>query len=360
MKSLIFLCFATLIVILNIITINISPIINGLVGSNIHYYNGVVNSLNWFEENCQIYEDQYKLDKEKDFLDIQTLTLTSIEDKEKYLNLLKEGKKTCKRRKTMAGLEYATFNINIIFGFTCTLLGLFNYLKNENSFGQIIGLIGLGSGVISFVLTLIYIIYSGNIFTQDVIDKNYFDLTYRYSDSYVRLDSDGAFLKWDESKKGYVCIFYDKDNEDSIYRKYSNYNNKYLNYNKDVVYAYEEKNYKYQVDYGCIDTSFIDNNYIYSLWENCKKLDEGKQILFLSSLTYTNVKRKYYDSSTNPPTEKGECDKIYAIDINNDNTKKNLYDHWVATIVLGCFILVLNVGLSIFGFLLYKGTNDKK
>jgi len=34
-----------------------------------------------------------------------------------------------------------------------------------------------------------------------------------------------------------------------------------------------------------------------------------------------------------------------------------LYNYWVATIVLGCFIFVLDIGLAIFGFLIFKDSN---
>jgi len=80
----------------------------------------------------------------------------------------------------MVGLEYSAFNFNIVFGFIYALLGLFNYLKIGN-IGKIIGIIGLGSGVIRFVLTLVYIIYSGIIFIQDVFDKIFTYYINRYS-----------------------------------------------------------------------------------------------------------------------------------------------------------------------------------
>lgn len=50
-------------------------------------------------------------------------------------------------------------------------------------------------------------------------------------------------MEWDDNKKTYICIFNDKDNKDSVYLKYSDYRNKYLNYKKDVAYAIYEKNF---------------------------------------------------------------------------------------------------------------------
>ena len=141
----------------------------------------------------------------------------------------------------MTGLEYASLNINMASGFICAILGLLLYLNVGNSIGKITGLIGLGCGAIAFVLTLVYIIEAGIIFTQHVDRKNYNIFAFRYSDVGARIDSDGAFLKGDDSKKSYVCIFYKKDKEDSLYRRYSDYGNKYLNYNSDIQFAADKK-----------------------------------------------------------------------------------------------------------------------
>jgi hypothetical protein len=53
----------------------------------------------------------------------------------------------------------------------------------------------LNYGAIAFVLTLVYIIEAGIIFTQHVDRKNYNIFAFRYSGVEVRIDSDGAFLK---------------------------------------------------------------------------------------------------------------------------------------------------------------------
>jgi hypothetical protein len=250
----------------------------------------------------------------------------------------------------MIGLEYSAFNFNIVFGFTCALLGLFNYLKIGN-IGKIIGIIGLGSGVIGFVLTLVYIIYSGIIFTQDVVGKAFTDLNNIYSNvpthsistptvHLIKIRADGAFKKWDESKKGYVCLFYEKDNPDSLYLKYSDYGNKHLNYRTNDKYAEEEENYEYMSTNGCIGSiSSLDYDY-------CKSRDESNNI--------GGTKTSYYDSTSNLNNKKGDCDYLYYFDSAADNSRKNIYDRWVTTIVFGCFIFVLDLGLAIFGFLIFK------
>ena len=45
----------------------------------------------------------------------------------------------------------------------------------------------------------------------------------------------GGFLEWDSDR--YKCIFYDKDDKDSIIIRFSDYWNKYLNYYKDVHFT---------------------------------------------------------------------------------------------------------------------------
>ena len=341
MKNLIFLCVSAAVIICTVIVLNNAPIINGLVGDD------------WYDESCQNYVDLHKYNKDKTPAELETanhISSDTQENKDKWLDLLKEGKNKCYRNKAMIGLEYSAFNFNIVFGFTCALLGLFNYLKIGN-IGKIIGIIGLGSGVIGFVLTLVYIIYSGIILTQDVVGKKYTkysnniyssvpsDSSYSYKLKKIR--GDGAYAEWDESKKGYVCLFYEKDNPDSLYLKYSDYGNKHLNYRTKDIYAEKEKNYKFMSPNGCIGSiSSLDYDY-------CKTKDESNNI--------GDIKRKYYDStSLTNRNEKGECDYLYYFDNGADNSKKNIYDRWVTTIVLGCFIFVLDLGLAIFGFLIFK------
>ena len=327
MKNLIFLCISVAIVLFTVIVLNNAPIINGLVGKD------------WYKESCQNYVDLHKYNKDVDYLSIRH-GVTSQEEKKEWLDLLKEGKNKCYRNKAMIGLEYASFNFNIVFGLTCAILGLLNYLNVANNIKKIIGLIGLASGIIGFVLTFVYIIESGIIFTQDVVDKPYIGSP---DPNYLpkKVTSDGAFAKWDDN---YVCIFYDKDNKDKLYLKYSDYGNKYLNYNSEVMFAEQKKNYKYLPTHGCIRG--------YYRWETCKNIEE-------TNYPSNTEKYPYYDSVSNPNNEQGKCDKLYYY-IGANFEKQNIYDCWVTTIVLGCFIFVLDIGLAIFGLLLFLDSSGSK
>ena len=326
MKNLIFLCASTAIIIFTVIVLNNAPIINGLVG-DISY-----------DDSCQEYVDLHKYYKDKTPTQIGGYGVTNEDKKKEWLDLLIEGKNKCYRNKAMIGLEYSAFNFNIVFGFTCALLGLFNYLKIGN-IGKIVGLIGLGSGIIGFVLTFVYIIYSGIIFTKDVVNKDYINVGSKYSNANKKIRSDGAFAKWDDSKKGYVCIYYDKDNEDSFYRTYSDYGNIHLNYRSKDIYPEQEKNYKF---IGCLSSDIYD-------YADCKTIDETDNL--------AGSKNKYYENYVNlaaNKNEKGECDYLYYTYNYNDYSRRNIYDRWTTTIVLGCLIFVLDIGLAIFGFLIFK------
>ena len=108
----------------------------------------------------------------------------------------------------------------------------------------------------------------------------------------------------------------------------------------------KKKNYKYMSSpNGCRSS-------LYPSWDDCKRLDETN-----NPTSYEE--NPYYDSSSNTNNKEGECDKIYyygGIDV----AKQNIYDCWVTTIVLGCFIFVLDIGLAIFGLLLFLDSSGSK
>ena len=345
MKYLIFLCVATCIFILSVIVLNVAPSINGLVGKAI-FVQGIPLYPGFADYPCSWYTDEYNDIKDG------VKTYTGSLDKDKYLDQLKDGKSDCLRKKAYVGLEFSAFIIDVIFSFICAILGLLLY--SGNNIGKIVGLIGLTSGAVGFVLTFVYIIYSGIVFNNDVIGKNYADPDDPYDDLEVATKSNGAVLEWKDNK--YVCIFYDKDNKDKLYRKYSNYGVKYLNYYHLNEKDKDEEYYKYT---GCVDSfsGSLD-------WDDCKKFDEGTRTY--GSFT---TKKEITDANGN---KKVECNEFYvnefknpyppsptstALTIPKNIFKKKLYDYWVLTIVFGCFIFVLDIGLAIFGFLIFKDSS---
>ena len=341
MKNLLFLCIASAIVIFNVIVINFAPNIKG-------------DLISMSDTPCNYLADLHKYRKEMTVLQLSGNGVNNEDDKKEYLDLLIENKNRCYRHKAMEGLEYSSLCINITFGFICAILGLLQYLNAGNNIGKIVGIIGLATGIIGFVLTLVYVIYSEIIFTQEVPGKSFDDLYTMYDNLIPKGESDGSVLKWNEDKKSYECIFYNKDNKDSVFIKYSDYGKNYLNYYKKRTYGPEDDDYEVS---GCSRTiSHIStgSNPSYNFWDKCKLLDE-------KTIKFNNGNDKIIEYYDNEGKKVGDCDKIRLSD-NIDTTSnkyRNIYDHWVTSIVFSCLIIVLEIGLAIFGFLLFKDSNGK-
>ena len=304
MNKLIFFCIASAILLFSIITINIVPIIGGLVGSS------------WGSptESCKYLSDKYDIDKDK--------TYNSEEVKESTLDNDKKKLNRCNRKQAMVGLEYTSLNVNLFVGFICAFFGLLLFL-NLGNLGKIPGLIGLIGGVVGFVLTLVYVIESGLVF-NDIDESN---------PSGIRIDSDGAYLEWDAQKNSYFCIFYDDNNRESIYLKYSDYANEYLNYKKDYIMSNKDAKYKDTSNNGC-------NEVISITWTQCKNINKNINLV------------------SQGINKRNDCNKIYLIDNSiTDNDKKIIFDRWLTSIILSCFIALFNIGLAIFGFLLFRETS---
>ena len=91
MKKIIFLCFAFVISLFNVIIINYSPAINGLIDKNI-----------WINESCQKYSNNYKYSRRSYNFKFM-------------INEYKSQLSRCYQRKAMIGLEYIAFNFNILY-----------------------------------------------------------------------------------------------------------------------------------------------------------------------------------------------------------------------------------------------------
>jgi len=305
-KTLIFFCISCCLLVFSIIVVCTGPVITGVVDKS------------WRTLNCQHYSDQYKYIKDK-----KPITDNDLEDA--LLKHLKKGKHLCERRKAMYGLEYAALVSDLFFGVLCSLLSLLHYFGIGQVFQKVTGIIGLACGIIGFILTLVYIIYSGYIFTNDGKGKSYdlytdistlslvSDITHYDSYSIIKLDKDRAFAEWNNGK--YECFYYDKDNEDSAYAKYSDLGKKQYNYHKDFA----------------SNSEYNENN--------CQK----------SPLD---------DCETPITTKDPKCNKLYFANNIIGISNKYEYDKWVTSIIFGCFIIVLTIGLAIFGFLLFSDNSS--
>ena len=289
MKKTLFLIFSAAIVIFSIICICSSPLINKVTIS------GVYISLNWGYSNCKILSDDYKKEKE------------STSDK-KALKPYKHALNLCNRKKAVYGLEHASLILDVILGFLCLILGLLHYFDVGKPFEKVTGIIGLATGIIQFILTLVYVCYSGYIFTNDTTET----LT-------VKRHNNGAIATWDGNN--YKCDYYDKDDIYSMYTKYSDLGKKSYNYDKDVFNG-ETTHKAIKCNYLVLVTNFVDSCFI----------GEGKLTI----------------------PKKDGCDKLYTAYSNSRVENKYLYDRWVTTIIFSCFIIACDIGLAIFGFFLFK------
>ena len=279
-KEVIFLFIALAILIFSIICISVAPVINNILG-----FFG-----RWGKFNCQYYADKAKYSD-------------SLDEKfrqEKLRNL-------CYRQNAMYGLEFSSFIIDLGVGFICAQLALLHYFQIGKSFEKITGLIGLVGGGIGFILTLVYVCFSGYIFNNDAVLK---DPENECDECFKKLYSNGALYK-----KGNIYPYSNDKSYDSEYVKYKDLGGKQYNYNKKFYEAY----------YKLKDTNPNPPNPNYA---QCSKDNLA-----------------------------ASCDYIYEKPF-EDNKYKYLYDRWCLSLVLAVFITASNIGLSIFGFLMFKNNGE--
>jgi len=314
-KTLIFFCISCFLLVFSIIVICTGPVITGIVDDS------------WRTLNCQQYSDRRKYVEDKK-------SITNDDAKDNFNKYMKKGQHLCERRKALYGLEYAALVSDLFFGVLCGLLSLLHYFGIGNYCQKVTGIIGLACGIIGFILTLIYIIYSGYIFTNDGPGKSYDpevslpssgSAISHYSSGIIKLDKDRAFAELDGNV--YKCLYYDKDkdDEDSAYAKYSDLGKKQYNYHKDFEYADSNSDY-----INCNINKFTGT------------ISGPSSVCTSSIAKQSNCKKLYYSGND------GE-DKL---------SYKYEYDKWVTSIIFGCFIIALNIGLAIFGFLLFSDSSN--
>jgi hypothetical protein len=294
MKKTLFLVFSACIVVFSIISICTAPIINGVL----------TEANSWGTKNCKLKGDEYKNIKDN----------SNAPNKDILLEEKKKEKNKCNREKAMYGLEYSALILDITLGFICAVLGLLHYFDVAKPFEKISGIIGLSTGVITFVLTLVYICYSGYIFTKQVpSNSNGNNLAYK-----LKLDKEGAYAKKEGNQ--YKCLYYKNNKDNSGYVKFSDLGKRQYNYEKKRHYP--EDNSKYT------DCEHDNNACLYT------------EYIPAPSLTILN-----------------KCDYLYLSTIAEGFGNKYLFDMWVTTIIFTCFICVCAIGLAIFGFLLFNSSN---
>ena len=301
-NNLFFLCCGVAFLVFSIIVICTAPIITGVLP----------NSGEWNTQNCKFLSDDY---------DIYEKTHKNPTETEKIeIEIYKRAIPLCRRQNAMYSMEYTSVIFDVILSFICTILGLLHYFDVGKSFEKFSGLIGLISGAICFILTFIYIIYSCYIFNNDTYINNS-NLPTR------KLYSNGASYKWEDSK--YKRPYDEEENTKKPYLnipfiKYKDLGKKQYNYNSKMYKSYNDPDVKDEIS-------------------NCK---HG---------TSSTVQRTYLDGSSKP------CNYIWPASYSDPGYEhKYLFDKWITSIIFGVLILVCDIGLAIFGFLLFSGGSGTK
>ena len=219
----------------------------------------------------------------------------------------------CKRENAMHDLEYTSLIFDIIVGTLCCILGLLHYLDIGQYCEKITGIIGLASGVIGFILTIVYVGYSAYIFDND------------HDTSERKLYDNGALYKWDGSK--YVGNWKSED-EDKDYNaknaKYKDLGKKQYNYNSELYKKYLEGGDHESI--SCHDERISGTSF---------------------SVTSKKLNCEYIWRENYLQYQKTSCSNKY------------LYDKWLTSIIFSSFTFVCAIGVAIFGLLLFlnKGSS---
>ena len=308
-KELIFFCCACCVLFLTIINLSVGPITS------------ISESSEWGNFQCAYYQDKYDIDKKS--------TARGNSDKlNKYSYEWQINE--CKNKKALHDMEYTAFIFDIVIGFICSLLGLLQLYGIKKEFLNKAGLTGFICGIVGFILTFIYIVFNGIVFTNYNI-LGYDKMKNGNFDELYKRDSDGVYAEWDEAKKQYKCIYNDFDeplNIFALYAKFSDLIGKQYNYDKDYFYESKDEVKKCQKTQEC-SGGYINNP------------DNP-----LNKISYL-----LDDGSTK------ECDKLY-ISGEDNSINKDYFDRFLTTLLLSLIVCIAHIGLIIFGFLLFKGTGD--
>ena len=265
------------ILIFSVINLSIGPSINN------------TTNVNWALFNCE--ELEHRLDDNPDLPEAQ-------------ISKLESAIRMCHNMKAMYNMEFTSFIFNIVIAFVCVLLGLYGLQKETI---PKTGYIGMGCGIVGLILTLVYVIYNGVVYT------NYYD----YS-TYYKVDGDGAFAEYDEEKNAYECFYYKKNDTEGIIAKYCDLIKSQYNYNYDL-----EKSFKNDEKIGCTNSPIL-----------CAEKE------------YINGRKPYGDGLY--------CTKLYYYKNYADYTNYDLSARFLTVLLLSILILLCYCGLIFSGFMLSK------
>ena len=242
----------------------------------------------------------------------------------------------CQRKKGMHDMEYTAFIFDIVIGLICGLLGLLHIFEVKKDFVSNTGLIGIICGVIGFVLTFVYVIFNGLVYTTvyaGTIDISTSSTSISIH-GVLKRDEDYAIAEKDGNT--FKCLYFDNQfNYFSAFAKFSDLGKKQYNYDKDI---------KDDVQNGKIPSNCIDS-----------RLDDN----FDNIAFECAQKEKPTSTHANTLISNG-CQKIYINSVSNNDgiENKDLSDRFLTTLILSLFVCLASIGLALFGFLLFKTPGD--
>ena len=230
-----------------------------------------------------------------------------IEEQEKTI-------RECRNRRAMYDMEYTSFIFNAAIGFICTLLGLFGLQKEVIKKS---GIVGMALGVIGFVLTLVYVIYNGVVYT------NYYDT------EIPKRDGEGAIAEL-VSEGNYRCLFFNKENDtDALYAKYSDLIKSQYNFDIDLIKSFDSEEHPEKG--RCVIT---EDDYI----NNCKKSEIWETYAVYNGQPCAKL---YYTSYS--------LDRPYTDDSNYDKSAR-----FLTVLIFSILIILCHLGLIGSGLMMMK------
>ena len=331
-KGLLFFCCSCFILVLTVVNLSIGPITSGTVKK---FFAGGYYS-DWGTANCKYLKDVW--DKAKD-------DPSKTDDEVKYDS--KYWYDTVQRAKGMHDMEYTSFIFDIVIGFICGLLGLLHLFDLKKDFVSNTGLIGLICGVVGFVLTFVYVIFNGLVYTTVYMDSMLL------GEGILKRDGDYVIAE-KEGSSNFKCLYFDnKNNGNSKYAKISDLGKKQYNYDKDGMKDYDSNDADVCSDYLSITPAVSGDptNYYGLIASLCTTKEKP---------TLAEVNSEFSDIDSSITNKFDNCQKIYIaqdkleIEIKN----KDLSDRFLTTLILSLFVCLASIGLALFGFLLFRTPGD--
>ena len=191
-------------------------------------------------------------------------------------------------------------------------------------------MIGIICGVIGFVLTFVYVIFNGLVYTTVyAMKENNGNIGF-----ILKRDGDHAIAEKDGDN--YKCLYFDNQyNFLSIYAKFSDLGKKQYNYDKDII-----KDYTTDQIRNCIDDNSVGSSYIVDKCARKENLISG-----------TDISNNYKTNN---------CEMIYIRRslLESGIENKDLSDRFLTTLILSLFVCLASIGLALFGFLLFRTPGD--